>query len=215
MLFQKKASSTDAKPESRHHKEVHAPDPLQLPGKLPMPAQASRINPQALRHTAQAFVFCGLAALFLVYIFQVWSRGTEAARRKVCRGHLHMLSLALQMYANDFDGSVPPPDGNLPRQILTYVDDPQWFLCPSDDASRPALRRIRSGEVMSLTSYTYHPPMSCRLDSEPDPAGFPFMWDTNGGVVTGAHRKGGNVLYLDGHIQWRPLRLWSAADWPW
>ncbi|NLC56193.1 MAG: DUF1559 domain-containing protein [Armatimonadetes bacterium] len=213
MRINREGASTNSESGPRHHKEIHAPDPLQLPGKLPVPASTSRRDSLALRHAAQALVYCCLAALFLVYVFQIWSRGTETARRKVCRSQLHHLGLALQMYADDYDGMLPPGDGFLPRDLRAYVEDPAWFFCPSDDVSRPFLRRSR-GELLTATSYTYRSPQGS-VDAQPEVASFALMWDTNGGIATGAHRKGGNVLYLDGHLQWLPSRFWSAADWPW
>ena len=66
------------------------------------------------------------------------------------------------------------PGRRVPRDLRAYVEDPAWFFCPSDDVSRPFLRRSR-GELLTATSYTYRSPQGS-VDAQPEVASFALMW---------------------------------------
>lgn len=214
MRFWKKSASRESAPARRYVKQVHAPDPLETPGTLPVRLRASGGEMQARRQAAQGFVFVALVLIAGVYGTRFWNTSTEAARRRVCRQNLHVLGIALQMYVQDYDGRYPTAESDLGRQLFTYVPDVRPFTCPSDDLARPGARGRRR-PVRVPISYAYWPPRGANPELSLDVSRIPILWDYNGGVPSGAHQEGGNILYLDGHTRWLPLIHWSAANQPW
>lgn len=197
---------------SHHRKSVHAPEGAILPGKLVAHPLRWWENPQALRRVAEGAVFIFLVLIIGIFGSQIYLGTTETARRRVCAANLRQIGLALQMYMNDYDGLVPPSGGDFVWQTYRYLPGIRYVICPSDEQVEPTPRRGQRPRV--AISYTYQAPPGLRLDLLPNPASFPTAWDRNGGVPTGAHRQGGNVLYADGHTRWRPMHLWSGADLP-
>jgi len=209
-----KAASKESPSAGHHLKAVHAADPVELPGKLAEPEPWDSQS-QARRQTAQGVVFLALLVVIGYYGTQVWLRGTEAANRKSCRGNLHALCLSLEMYQQDHDGRYPLPDADLAWALRPYTEGTSCLLCPSDDLARPVIRRQRVVRRAVSVSYTYLPPSGMNPEMQVDVGQTPMLWDYYGGIPTGAHRQGGNVAYLDGHVRWRPLYLWNSANQPW
>ena len=180
-----------------------------------------------------------LAAILLPAL----ARAREAARRTSCMSNLSQLGLVFHIYAQDHDGELPWSGGKdnadcLVRLIPEYVREVHLFACPSD--STPGFRgggRRRYGrdeeeERDRLTNGELEGTDSCRMSYDyfgaytlepirlpPPPYGIPripVMWD-----ITGADANcfnhipgGGNVLWLDGSVDFMRFPEWPAPNLP-
>jgi prepilin-type N-terminal cleavage/methylation domain-containing protein/prepilin-type processing-associated H-X9-DG protein len=115
------------------------------------------------RATSRAFtliellVVIAIIAVLAAILFPVFSQAREQARQTVCTSNVRQISLAVQMYVQDHDGTMPifyayntqTPDGARawagdPRHkgvellILPYTKNKEIFKCP-DDSGGPTL----------------------------------------------------------------------------
>lgn len=183
-----------------------------MPGKLSGPNTHWKADPQALRKAAEGAVFLTLAIVVGIYGIHLFFRTSEAARRKVCRDNLQVIGISLQMYAQDYDGKLPPGGNSFALKMYRYIPEIRYLICPSDDLMQTRMRKKQQQQVR--ISYSYNPPPGRHADALYDATGTPLVWDRLGGIPAGAHEQGGNILYADGHARWRPAEIWAAADWP-
>jgi prepilin-type N-terminal cleavage/methylation domain-containing protein/prepilin-type processing-associated H-X9-DG protein len=100
----------------------------------------------------ELLVVIAIIAILAAILFPVFAQAREAARKASCQSNLKQISLALGMYQQDYDGSMPAsgmlptqpatgPDGtNLIRMLSggmsyflqPYTKNEQIFRCPSD-----------------------------------------------------------------------------------
>lgn len=212
MLGKRKNQASGSR-AARPLKAVHAPELGDAPASLPAGKRLWWQNPQALRKASEGAVFVGLVLIIGLYGSRVFFSTTEVARRRSCAANLRTIGLALQMYAQDYNDRLPPTEGDFSRRMLHHLPEVRYFICPSDDLER-VVGRAKPKRVRVTISYAYRAPGRTHLDLLPDPTVVPLLWDYDGGVPAGAHRDGGNVLYADGHVRWRPIRFWSAANSP-
>jgi prepilin-type N-terminal cleavage/methylation domain-containing protein len=163
----------------------------------------------------ELLVVISIIAILAAILFPVFSRAREKTRQMSCRGNLHQIGLALQMYARDYDGRLPAQHNDFRGLLTPYVNDLLVFRCPSDtnrlaingvDAgeARPAgpddgLIQVASGPV--LTSYQLRGGLTLRDRGDvPVAADWAFL-----------HTETANVLYLSGEVRsvqrsaWQPV----------
>ena len=90
----------------------------------------------------ETLVVAGVVVLLAALLYPVFARARERGNRTVCQSNLHHISLAMQLYVQDFDGSYPGDAGNgtgWETLILPYVKDPKTFRCPTLGHPTPAL----------------------------------------------------------------------------
>ena len=115
-----------------------------------------------------------------------------------CRSNLRQIGLAIQMYRNDFNDYFPPSFGTLYPQ---YVSSRMVFVC-SEDMQKQG--HVETATVRGLPvgpesgSYAYVRPRH-PFGKIPDPSTAVVAFDRRGN-----HADGCNVLYADGHIEFRP-----------
>lgn len=94
----------------------------------------------------ELLVVIAIIAILAAILFPVFARAREKARQTSCLSNVKELSLAVRMYTDDYDETLPPsefyvdtPDG---RQIWTwhtlvypYVKNAEIYVCPSRRAS--------------------------------------------------------------------------------
>ena len=132
-----------------------------------------------------------LASFILMWSAQAQARGRETS----CQSNLRQIALALQMYAEDNAGRLPPSEEAAPAGIYPYLKNWQLLTCPSDRAPRTV--RI-DGADQELSYF-----LAAGVCAD-DPPSTVIVGDT-----APRHRGGWNAVCLDGHTQ----RL-SAGDLP-
>ncbi len=116
------------------------------------------------------------------------SQARERGRQVSCRSNLHSLGLVVQVYALDYDGYFPD---KLSHLYYSYLSTLQIFECPSTND------RILPSEMMEEEgSYIYVPGLT-----QNDPPGTVLLYDKPGNHGR-LGRRGRNVVYLDGHVEW-------------
>jgi prepilin-type processing-associated H-X9-DG protein len=158
----------------------------------------------------------------------------ESARRGTCAAHLRRLAQAVEMYQMDYQ-AYPPTETwvfavydllTTPRQVTenTASEDDrestgreamakaftkggaEALFCPSEENLPRPLRKHN----WVNSSYSYRDPGGVVQDE----SGTPIFWDYLGGSGGGAHPGGGQVVFLDGHVVWKPHTQWQHSDQP-
>jgi len=157
-----------------------------------------------------------IIAILASILFPVFARAREKTRQMACRGNLHQIGMALQMYARDFDGRLPAEHNNLRVLMLPYVNGVTVFRCPSDgepmlvgstkidntiSLGGPDDRQIRVPAGPLQASYQYRGGLSTQNRGDlPVAADWAFV-----------HTETANVLDLSGAVRtvhydaWKPV----------
>ena len=148
-------------------------------------------------------------------------RARESARRTQCASNLKQIGLALNMYANDNSENFPTggATGSLAGESTTaateleslgklfdaYLTDRKVFRCTSDTAVTETavltLTTTPSSFTASTCSYGYDDNHTATMDP-----GVAVAADARGTGTTlsdNHNQKGQNVLYIDGHVEWK------------
>ena len=109
-------------------------------------------------------------------------------RPSVCRSNLHMLSMSLQMYAEDHGDRLPPAGSWQDAIFPDYIDTADILKCPDDDRDHEC-------------SYAMSRSLSAaRLDDIPEPPATPLLWDAEYPTEVPSFRHDGhlNAVHADG-----------------
>jgi len=147
------------------------------------------------------------------------NRAKELARRTVCQSNLKQIGTAVVMYANDNDGWVPyKREVNIYKWfelIPPYLTEDRKNMFILDCPSKPGCLVDSSGNVWG--DYAGNALVCTRLFNVSNPGERAYIFDGKY-VQTGwfgyedfpdtsrfdmRHSDGGNVLYLDTHVEWR------------
>jgi prepilin-type N-terminal cleavage/methylation domain-containing protein len=172
----------------------------------------------------ELMITLGLMTVLTVMMFGFGSASHQRSQKKLCADNLQKIYLALQIYANDFKGSLPQntnavtSEDALDALVPRYSADTTIFICPGGrDAPIP------SGEPLTRHKISYAFYMGRRLDTpqnmvmsdrqinaEPKRAG-DFVFSANGKSPGNNHHKyGGNFLQCDGGVLDSPAQLTFA-----
>jgi prepilin-type N-terminal cleavage/methylation domain-containing protein/prepilin-type processing-associated H-X9-DG protein len=90
----------------------------------------------------ELLVVIAIIAILAAILFPVFAQAKEAAKRTSCLSNTKQTGLALVMYANDYDDTVPSPYenfGNLPfalvdswQLVSPYIKSENLWFCPDD-----------------------------------------------------------------------------------
>ncbi|HHT9111454.1 MAG TPA: type II secretion system protein, partial [Candidatus Brocadiaceae bacterium] len=146
------------------------------------------------------------------------SRARESARRIACASNLKQIGLAMHMYSNDNSGNYPGKDlttgtaalelNSLGLLFNNYISDRKVFRCPSDSAVTVASNEQLTTTITSFTtdkcSYGYDDNHNETDDPAVAIAADRLGTRTAGLLLSTNHnQKGQNVLYIDGHVEWK------------
>ena len=188
----------------------------------------------------ELLVVIGIIALLIALLFPVFSKARESANRTKCLSNLRTIGQAMFVYANNNRDRLP--NGNDPYTwsddaaanwvMKNFADDVsagRVFRCPSDrnegdpEVIETALQNEPRSARISYEFYSlfwasaYGPkmamlkgqaPVAWDLDGGPRDAKLPGTGDENHGP------SGGNVLFSDGHAEWKPTLDWEEESWP-
>jgi prepilin-type N-terminal cleavage/methylation domain-containing protein/prepilin-type processing-associated H-X9-DG protein len=156
----------------------------------------------------ELLVVIAIIAILAAILMPVFSRAREKARQTGCLSNARQLSMATQMYVQDFDETLPPSTNfalsvNSPARtwmpvIQPYVKNWQVLICPSAarTISSPTFDWSNRGEVSigynSLTGYdpsgVESPRSVASLPSMDEPARTVLFADTPSGPTAQKYR---------------------------
>ena len=148
-----------------------------------------------------AFVVMGIT-------MPVFFRARERAGSASCLSNLKQLELAQLMYAQGYNGMLPPASGWIDLQ-MPYTKNEQIYLCPED--STPFMPGAFP------VSYAMNVAVSGQDTTKlGNPAQVPSLYDATGPFgdhTIGAfrHNDGANLGFLDGHVKWIGRSAWTAT----
>jgi len=76
-----------------------------------------------------------IIAILAAILFPVFSGARESARRSSCASNLSQIGVALNMYAQNYDGHYPKKNNGF-GPLYSYAKSVDVFYCPSDSADR-------------------------------------------------------------------------------
>jgi prepilin-type N-terminal cleavage/methylation domain-containing protein len=167
------------------------------------------LEPEARRRgftIIELTIVISIIAILAAILFPVFAKAREAARSSSCKSNLYQIGLALQMYARDHDGRLPPNHNDLKPLMVPYVNGAGIFRCPSDSFSAtsgltlpvpsaanaprdPGLIQVAPGPLLSSYQYRGGLTLEDRGDI-PIAADWSFL-----------HSDTANLLYLSGSVK--------------
>ena len=189
----------------------------------------------------ELLVVIGIIGILIALLMPALGKAREHARRTHCLSNLRTIGQQLQMYANSHRDRLPNANARgvwvdpmgADIVMVRFADDireSRVFRCPADPYNEadpefidkavhndPASARI-SYEFYSLFWAPEYGPKMAQLKGRG-----PLAWDLDGGPRnpatpgTGDENhgpKGGNVLFSDGHAEWREAGEWKDPSDP-
>jgi len=180
----------------------------------------------------ELLVVVAIIAILAAMLLPALSQARERSRRAVCISNLHQLGLATLMYVQDYDGFYPyaGTKANTDRggadmctanrgmtvvSISPYINNIKVFKCPSDRSTNSAATYVQyyymGGLVCTSSSYVVDVlgPIREQLEKKWTPTRI-LLCDPYSLAITPPrkdivpHGNGGNYLYTDSSVRWRP-----------
>jgi len=181
-------------------------------------------------------VVISIIGILLGLLVPAIQRTKDAVRSAACKNNLRQIGVAVLSYVEDNDGRYPYYPAEVSNSLgLIYPQymqgDPRLFRCPGGNARVPnTIDMTLTGNDVRGTNGVQMSYDSSRLAEnlvlEPAPgqtikSTLPLVWDWYGGLEPGEgtpamqalnnHKfRGGNVLYVGGHVKWVSAKNWST-----
>ena len=164
----------------------------------------------------ELLVSVAIISIAYVVMFGPGSKFGQTRRKAACAANLAQMHMALSLYAAEHEGAFPihagatTSEAPLSELVPRYTTDTSIFICPGGGASalpsaQPfANRRISYSYYMGLTQAS-SPDAPLISDAQTNVnakrAGDPLFSDTGSAPGCNHRRYGGNVLFVDGHVE--------------
>lgn len=171
-------------------------------GKAPQRTLRGRLPGRALWVVGLLVVGAIAVGIYAEWYFRTHHWDPHAA----CLSNLRQISAGLRAYAEDHDG-VYPGSRTWRLDLDQYMLNLLVFQCPLTD-------RTDMSYAHAAPSYAYAEWLSARSPAHvPSGGQTPALWDMD--VDTGEpafrHKRGINVAYVDGRVEWLPADAFGAA----
>ncbi len=172
----------------------------------------------------ELLVVIAIIAIMAAMLLPALRTARESGRKSVCVSNLKQLGLAALMYASDWNGSLPTNTNwyfiaiNNPTVecgfLANYLSNNRnIYRCPSSNMPK-------SQFDMGYQDYAYigaHTGTITRASGNltipqtytSNPLSVLFLDTSRGSLFTHTITGGGNVCYLDGHVQWHSPEKWD------
>jgi prepilin-type processing-associated H-X9-DG protein/prepilin-type N-terminal cleavage/methylation domain-containing protein len=182
----------------------------------------------------ELLVVIGIIALLIAILMPTLGTAREQANKTKCLANLRSLGQAMYLYAQAFRDKLPNSnldntwDATLGGRALCELAEnyasPRVFHCPSDKDPEPTAITTTAYfvENSAHVSYEFFPIWWSGKDGPkltPLKGQAPLVWDLDGGEAKPSPlqnhgTKGGNILFADGHVEWRFRKDWGGATGP-
>jgi len=179
----------------------------------------------------ELLVVIAIIAILAAILFPVFARAREKARQSSCLSNVKQLNLALNMYAQDYDDTLPCVQMRSPTTLYgywfdvcePYIKNQQVLVCPSSPRQDVgygwnyphAGYRLDNGNQLNRSEILYPAEMMLFGDSNNGSyrrylycacvGHWPFppgIRDATNVIAT-RHNEGANFGFADGHAKWR------------
>ena len=179
----------------------------------------------------ELLVVIAIIGILAGILLPVLGKAKESARQVQCASNLKQIGLAISMYASDNGGNFPTGGAtgtlttdsdtaakerySLGKLFDQYVTDRKVFKCPSDnsvsDSSMTSgvltLQKFTTSQTTfteSSCSYGYDDNHTSAHDTGTAIGSDRLGTDADNTELSNNHNhKGQNVLYIDGHVEWK------------
>lgn len=168
----------------------------------------------------------GIISLLLAISLPALSSAKEKAKKTLCQTQLRQIGIGYHMYANDNNENLPYAMKSCDKYLINfgkkYFDDPKIFLCPGDKQNK--INEIISASLNmddSVSASYYHKCYTIPIKlNQHFPQEYPISFDSSVSIsifndknnklnsqYQENHKKGKNILYLDGHIEFTNKKI--------